>query len=155
MPGRWNSTQTPYKLKVFRIKISRKYQKGHCMWVPQKNKPHMLIHRFFLIKSCMVLKLKILFVVLKELNSQSYWSCFNDFMTFYLQFFVSKIRFTVIWILSWNNLNLAREMFDVFCWQLYEMNPQNCRRKRLGDEVTENWHQVQDMNNELGCGSNY
>ena len=24
-------------------------------------------------------------------------------------------------------------MFDVFCRQLYEMNPQNCRRKRLGD----------------------
>ena len=29
---------------------------------------------------------------------------------------------------------------DVFCLQLYEMNPQNCRRKKLDDEVTENWH---------------
>ena len=29
---------------------------------------------------------------------------------------------------------------DVFCLQLYEMNPQNCRRKKLDDEVTENWY---------------
>ena len=32
------------------------------------------------------------------------------------------------------------DVWDVFCWQLYEMNPQNCRRKKLDDEVTENWH---------------
>ena len=32
------------------------------------------------------------------------------------------------------------DVWDVFCWQLYKMNPQNCRRKKLDDEVTENWH---------------
>ena len=32
------------------------------------------------------------------------------------------------------------DVWDVFCLQLYEMNPQNCRWKKLDDEVTENWH---------------
>ena len=32
------------------------------------------------------------------------------------------------------------DVWDVFCLQLYEMNPQNCSRKKLDDEVTENWH---------------
>ena len=32
------------------------------------------------------------------------------------------------------------DVWDVFCLQLYEMNPQNCRRKKLDDEVMENWH---------------
>ena len=32
------------------------------------------------------------------------------------------------------------DVWDVFCWQLYDINPQNCRRKKLGDETTENWH---------------
>ena len=32
------------------------------------------------------------------------------------------------------------DVWNVFCWQLYEMNPQNCRRKKFGDEATENWH---------------
>ena len=30
------------------------------------------------------------------------------------------------------------DVWEVLCWQLYEMNPQNCRRKNLDDEVTEN-----------------
>ena len=29
------------------------------------------------------------------------------------------------------------------------MIPQNCLRKKLGDEVIENWHKVEDMENEL------
>ena len=33
------------------------------------------------------------------------------------------------------------------------MIPQNCRRKKLGDEVTENWHKVEDTENELDCDS--
>ena len=45
-------------------------------------------------------------------------------------------------------------MFDVFFWQLYKMNPQNYCRKKLGDEVIENWHKVEDMENELDCDSN-
>ena len=32
------------------------------------------------------------------------------------------------------------DVWALFCWQLYEMNPQDCRRKKLNDEVTENWH---------------
>ena len=34
------------------------------------------------------------------------------------------------------------------------MIPQNCHRKKLGDEITENWHKVEDMENELDCDSN-
>ena len=45
-------------------------------------------------------------------------------------------------------------MFDVFCWKLYEMIPQNCHKKNLGDEVMENWHIVEDTENELDCDSN-
>ena len=32
------------KRKVFRVKMARENQKGSCMWVPQKNKPQILIH---------------------------------------------------------------------------------------------------------------
>ena len=32
------------------------------------------------------------------------------------------------------------DVWDVFCLKLYEMNPQNCRRKRPDVEVTVNWH---------------
>ena len=53
-----------------------------------------------------------------------------------------------------NHLAVASEMFDVFCWKLYKMIPQNCRQKKLGDEVTENWHNVEDTENELDCDSN-
>ena len=76
-------------------------------------------------------------------------------MTFYLQFCVFPWieKFILIWILSWNHLDVAREMFDVFCLQLYEMNPQLLSVK-AGDEVTEIWHKVEDMENELDCGSN-
>ena len=31
---------------------------------------------------------------------------------------------------------------------------ENCRRKKLGDEVTDNWHKVEDMENTLGSDSN-
>ena len=74
----------------------------------------------------------------------------------YLLFFVPPWieKFILIWILSWTHLGVAREMFDVFCWKLYEMIPQNFRRKRLGDEATENWHKVEDMENQLDCDKN-
>ena len=32
------------------------------------------------------------------------------------------------------------DIWDVFFWQLWETNSQNCRRKKLDDEVTETWH---------------
>ena len=38
------------------------------------------------------------------------------------------------------------DVWDVFCLQLYEMNPQNCRRKNLDDKVMENWHKICRMN---------
>ena len=38
------------------------------------------------------------------------------------------------------------DVWDVFCWQLYEMNPKDCRRKKLDDEVMENWHKIWKMN---------
>ena len=36
VPGRWNPILTPCKLKVFRVKMSRRNKKGNYMWVPQK-----------------------------------------------------------------------------------------------------------------------
>ena len=42
-------------------------------------------------------------------------------------------------------------MFTMFCWQLYEMNPENCCREKLGDKDMENWHKAEDMENELSC----
>ena len=33
-----------------------------------------------------------------------------------------------------------RYVWDVLCWKLYEMNPQNCRGKKLDDEVREKGH---------------
>ena len=44
-------------------------------------------------------------------------------------------------------------MFTVFLWQLYEINPQYCRKK-LGDEVVQNLHNVEDMENEWDYDSN-
>ena len=74
----------------------------------------------------------------------------------YLQFFVFPWieKFILIWIFFWNHLGAASAMFDVFCWKLYEMIPQNGRRKKLGNEVTESWHKVEDTENELDCDSN-
>ena len=34
------------------------------------------------------------------------------------------------------------------------MIPENCRRKKQGDEVTGNWHNVDDTENEFDCDSN-
>ena len=39
-------------------------------------------------------------------------------------------------------------------WHVLLKIVQNCRRKKLGDEVTYNWHKVEDMENELDCDSN-
>ena len=38
------------------------------------------------------------------------------------------------------------DVWDVFCLQLYKMNPQNCHRKKLHDEATKNWHKIWRMN---------
>ena len=34
------------------------------------------------------------------------------------------------------------------------MIPQNCCKKKLGDEVTKNWHNVEDTENELDYDNN-
>ena len=70
------------------MKMSRKNQKGHCIWVPQKISAKCTYIDFFA-KYYMILKSKILFLMLKENNSQTYSSCFDDVMTFYLQFCLS------------------------------------------------------------------
>ena len=45
-------------------------------------------------------------------------------------------------------------MFVVFYRQIYKIIPQICLREKLGDEVTENWRKVEDMENELDCDRN-
>lgn len=35
---------------------------------------------------------------------------------------------------------VARKMFIVFLLQLYEMNPRNCHRKKLGDDFPKKSH---------------
>ena len=49
-----------------------------------------------------------------------------------------KIHFNLVFVLKSFRFS-KRDAWNVFFWQLYEMNPQNCRKK-LNDEVTENWH---------------
>ena len=50
-----------------------------------------------------------------------------------------KIHFNLDFV--WKSFRcIMGDVWDVFCWQCYEMNPQDCRRKKLDDEVTENWH---------------
>ena len=34
------------------------------------------------------------------------------------------------------------------------MIPQDCRRRKLGDEVMKNWYNVEDTDNELDCDGN-
>ena len=43
-------------------------------------------------------------------------------------------------------------MFAVFLWQLYEIDPQNCRKK-LGDEVVQNLHNVEEKKSARGLGA--
>ena len=60
---------------------------------------------------------------------------------------VNSFVFSLDWKIDFN-LNFVFKLFrcskgdvwDVFCWQIYEMNSQNCCRKKLDDEVMENWH---------------
>ena len=82
-------------------------------------------------------------------------SCSNDVMS-YLPFCVFPWieKFILILIFFLSHLGVASEMFDVFCWKIYKMIPQNCHWKKLGDEVTKNWHNVKDTENELDCDSN-
>ena len=56
-----------------------------------------------------------------------------------------KIHFNLDFVLKSYRCSKG-DVWDVFCWQLYEMNPQNCRRKKLGDKVTKNWHKIWRMN---------
>ena len=52
-----------------------------------------------------------------------------------------KIHFNLDFVLKSFSYSKG-DVWDVFCWQLYTMNPQNCRKKKLDDEVTENWHRT-------------
>ena len=42
-------------------------------------------------------------------------------------------------LLGLKYLGLAREILDVFCWHLYQMNPQSFCRKKLGGKITDIW----------------
>ena len=55
-----------------------------------------------------------------------------------------KIHFNLDFVLKSFRCSMG-DVWDVFCWQLYEMNPQDCRRKKLDDELTENWHKIWRM----------
>ena len=109
------------------------------MWIPTKwaTYAHALI---FFIKYCMIFKSKTLFLVIKEQNPQ----IFKLFQ--WCRDFVNSFVISLDWTID-SNLDFVLKSFkcskgdvwDVFSWQLYEMNPQNCRRKKLGDEATENW----------------
>ena len=50
-----------------------------------------------------------------------------------------KIHFNLDFVLKSFRYSQGN-VWDVFCWQLYEMNPQHCCRKKLDDEIPENWH---------------
>ena len=50
-----------------------------------------------------------------------------------------KIYFNLDFLLKSFRCSMG-DIWDVFCWQLYKMNPQNCRGKNVDDEVSENWH---------------
>ena len=56
-----------------------------------------------------------------------------------------KIHFNLNFVLKSFRCSMG-DVWDVFCWQLYEMNTQDCRRKKLDDEVTENWHKISKVN---------
>ena len=56
-----------------------------------------------------------------------------------------KIHFNLDFVLKSFRCSKG-DVWDVFCLQLYEMNPQSCRRRKLDDEVTENWHKIWRMN---------
>ena len=77
-------------------------------------------------------------------------------MTFCIEICVSPWieKFIWIYILSWNHLAVASEMFVVFLWQLYEMNQRNCHKIKLRDENIR-IENLQDMENEVDYdGSN-
>ena len=50
-----------------------------------------------------------------------------------------KIYFNLDFLLKSFRCSMG-DIWDVLCWQLYKMNPQNCRGKNVDDEVSENWH---------------
>ena len=121
--------------------MSRKNQKGNYMWVPQKLS-HICSCIYFFHK-VLILKSKCLFLVVKEKKFSDIqvvlimpWLSVNSFVFsldwkihFHLDFFLKLLRCS------------KGDVSDVFCWQLYEMNPQN-----LDDEVMENRHKIRRMN---------
>ena len=56
-------------------------------------------------------------------------------MKFYIQFCVFPLIYKTLFKLRFSLV--AREIFVVL-WQLYEVNLQNCRRKKLSDENAKN-----------------
>ena len=119
-----------------------------------KNKLHILMHWFFFHKVLHDFEVKNSISSNKRIDIQAVsimsWLSVNSFV------FSSdwKIHFSLDFVLKsfrWSK----RDVWDVFCWQLYEMNPQNCRRKKLDDEVTENWHKIWRMNWHVVAMINY
>ena len=110
------------------------------MWIPTKWATYAHALNFF-IKYCMIFKSKTLFLVIKEQIPQT----FKLFQ--WCRDFVNSFVISLDWTIH-SNLDFVFKSFrcskgdvwDVFCLQLYEMNPQNCRRKKFEDEVMENWH---------------
>ena len=121
--------------------MSRKNQKGNYMWVRQKLSYICSCIYFF--HKILILKSKSLFLVVKEKKFSDIqvvlimpWLSVNSFVFsldwkihFHLDFFLKLLRCS------------KGDVSDVFCWQLYEMNPQN-----LDDEVMENRHKIRRMN---------
>ena len=109
------------------------------MWIPTKWATYAHALNFF-IKYCMIFKSKTLFLVIKEQNPQT----FKLFQ--WCRDFVNSFVISLDWTIH-SNLDFVLQSFscskgdvwDVFCLQLYKMNPRNCRRKKLNDGVTENW----------------
>ena len=73
-------------------------------------------------------------------------------MKFYIQFCVFPLIYKLLFKLRFSLV--AREIFVVL-WQLYEVNLQNCRRKKLSDENAKNLGgYLEKMENDLSCYSN-
>ena len=128
----------------------KKKQKSCCKWVPQKIR-HMLIHwLYWLLIHAHILhdvevKDPISGIKKVELSVKfKLFQCCHDLFTVLCLSLDWKINFNLdflfvlflFFVVFWNHLGVATKMFGVFCWKLYKMIPQNCRRKELGDEVT-------------------
>ena len=107
-----------------------------------KNKPHTIMHWFFFqnvlhdfeVKNSVSSKKRRELSNIQVVSIMS-WLPVNSF-AFSLDW---KIHFNLDFVLKSFRCSKG-DVSDVFCWQLYEMIPKNCRRKKLDDEVTGNWH---------------